>query len=73
MAGVPTEADLSQVFGAEAGAESEIDPEAMIEDDTAGDDEALDMAIEEALNPDVDPMTRREAFKNAVRLCKDTY
>ena len=66
----PTEEDLASVFGG-AGDEGAIDPEAMIEDDAAGDTEALDMAIEEALNPDVDPVTRREAFKNAVRLCKD--
>jgi hypothetical protein len=60
--------DLDAVFGAEEGAE----PDTMLDpavDDGAGDEEALDMAIDEAFDA-TDPDVRREAFKNAVRLCK---
>lgn len=49
------------------GAEDEMGAESMPEDE-GGDEEALDMAIDEAFDA-TDPAVRREAFKNAVRLC----
>lgn len=71
MAAPMPKEDLDAVFldGAEAGAE-DLDP---LLDEPPGDDmgneEALDMAIDEAFDA-TDPEMRREAFKNAVRLCK---
>jgi hypothetical protein len=67
---MPPEDDFSDVFG--AGAEGapvdELEDETM-EDDAESDD-ALDAAIDEAFSAE-DPVVRREAFKNAVRLCKE--
>jgi len=57
--------DLEAVFGAEEGAPVEGD---MPDTDEMVDEEALDMAIDEAFSAE-DPVARREAFKNAVRLC----
>lgn len=62
----PAPADLEAVFGAEEGAPP-IDGE-MPNPDEMVDEEALDMAIDEAFDAE-DPVARREAFKNAVRLC----
>lgn len=62
----PTPEELDQVFGGDAGApptDDMVPPE-----DEAADEEALDMAIDEAFDSE-DPVARREAFKNAVRLC----
>lgn len=60
--------DLDAVFGAEEGAP--VDDIDMPPEDMAGDEEALNMAIDEAFDS-TDPDMRREAFKNAVRLCKE--
>lgn len=68
MAAPMSKADLDEVFGPEEGAPVEGD-DMMSDEDVEGDDAALDMAIDEAFESD-DPVTRREAFKNAVRLCK---
>ncbi len=65
MPAAPAPEDLEAVFGAEEGAE--LDPEAPNPDEMV-DEEALDMAIDEAFDAE-DPVARREAFKNAVRLC----
>ena len=66
----PTKNDLDSVFGKGAPAEgAPIEPDAddpMADD--AGNEEALNMAIDEAFETD-DPDLRREAFKNAMRLC----
>lgn len=59
------EDDFSDVFGA-AGEGAPVDD---LEED-AESEEALDAAIDEALNAE-DPAVRREAFKTAVRLCKE--
>jgi hypothetical protein len=64
---MPEEEDFSDVFGAGEGAEGE-DMEGL-EDDVET-EEALDAAIDEALTAE-DPVVRREAFKTAVRLCKE--
>lgn len=61
----PSPEELDAVFGAEEGAAmgpEEPNPDEMV------DEEALDMAIDEAFDAE-DPAVRREAFKNAVRLC----
>lgn len=60
--------DLDAVFGAEPPAGDDAAPSDDMSED-GGDDEALDMAIDEAFDAK-DPEVRREAFKNAVRLCK---
>lgn len=57
---------LDEVFGASAGAMPEGDD--LAEDTEA--DEALDLAIDEVFATE-DPIARREAFKNAIRLCKE--
>lgn len=68
MAAPMPQEDLDAVFGAEEEAATDplLDPPV---DDMAADEEALDMAIDEAFDS-TDPDVRREAFKNAVRLCK---
>lgn len=58
------EEDFSEVFGAAGPAPVEEDME---EDEES--EEAVDAAIDEAFATE-DPVARREAFKNAVRLCK---
>lgn len=64
------EEDFSDVFGEGAPVEEGMEGE-MEADDPEG-DAALDAAIDEALTAE-DPVIRREAFKNAVRLCKEGY
>lgn len=66
MAAPMPKEDLDAVFGAEE--PPPTDDMGPPEDDMGGDDEALDMAIDEAFDA-TDPAVRREAFKNAVRLC----
>ncbi len=71
MAAPMPKEDLDAVFlpgDEEASAEPPL-PDDLGDEDAGGDEEALDMAIDEAFDSD-DPMVRREAFKNAVRLCK---
>ncbi len=67
MAAPMPKEDLDAVF---LGGEDEemLDEPSLPEDDMGGDEEALDMAIDEAFDA-TDPAVRREAFKNAVRLC----
>lgn len=63
--------DLDQVFGSGAPPPDDMAPPddgAPPDDMNNGDEEALDMAIDEAFSA-TDPDVRREAFKNAVRLC----
>lgn len=60
---------LDEVFGAGGGA-MPPDPELDEAEDMAESEEAVDLAIDEAFDTD-DPVARREAFKNAVRLCKE--
>jgi hypothetical protein len=68
MAAPPKE-DLDSVFGEGAPAETMPSDLPPADDDMAGgDEEALDMAIDEAFDAK-DPAVRREAFKNAVRMC----
>jgi hypothetical protein len=69
MAAPPSKEDLDSLFGPEEGAP--LDDE-MAPEDAEGDEAALDMAIDEAFESD-DPVARREAFKNAVRLCGHGY
>lgn len=74
MAGLPPP-DLDAVFAPGEGAPVEDMPpaedEAMASD--IGNEEALNAAIDEAFSTD-DPDLRREAFKNAMRLCMpDAY
>jgi hypothetical protein len=59
--------DLDAVFMPGEDDMAEEDPGLPPVDD-GGDEEALDMAIDEAFDA-TDPAVRREAFKNAVRLC----
>lgn len=66
MATPPAPEDLEAVFGGAEGAP--VDSEEMPNPDEMVDEEALDMAIDEAFTAE-DPVARREAFKNAVRLC----
>lgn len=70
MAAPMPKEDLDAVFGPEEGAP--VEDEMMSDEDAAADDAALDMAIDEAFEA-TDPVTRREAFKNAVRLCGHSY
>lgn len=69
----PTPADLEQAFAGgpdltpTEGAPSERMHTGEVLDDE-GNEEALDAAIDEAFSTD-DPDVRREAFKNAMRLC----
>lgn len=65
----PAPEDLEAVFGPEEGAPP-TDEE--MPGDDMGNEEALDMAIDEAFDAE-DPVVRREAFKNAVRLCGGHY
>lgn len=67
----PTPEELDAVFGAEEGAAPPVD-DAMPPEDDMADEEALDMAIDEMFDAE-DPAVRREAFKNAVRLCGGHY
>jgi vacuolar-type H+-ATPase subunit B/Vma2 len=60
------EEDFADVFGAEG---APVEDEMALEEDPEG-DEALDAAIDEAMTAE-DPAVRREAFKTAVRLCKE--
>lgn len=64
MAGPPPTEDLNEVFGAEP---PPLDEPPLPPEDEGGDDAAVDMAIDEAFNAK-DPVTRNEAFKNAVRM-----
>lgn len=66
----PPPDDLAAVFGGDAPPEGDMPPLDDEMNNVEADEEALDMAIDEALNSE-DPMARREAFKNAVRLCKE--
>jgi hypothetical protein len=59
---------LDEVFGKDDGAMGDV----ATDDEDAETEEALDMAIDEAFSSE-DPVARREAFKNAVRLCKEDY
>ncbi len=67
--------DLEGLFGKPKGAAPGMDEESMSEDMDEGDDaetaEAEDAAIDEVFATK-DPVARREAFKNAVRLCKES-
>ena len=63
----PKDEELDAVF---MGMSGPAEGEDMDED--AESEEALDAAIDEAFSSD-DPVTRREAFKNAIRLCKEGY
>jgi hypothetical protein len=64
--------DFSDVFGKGAAeGEEALTEDLETEEDPEG-DAALDAAIDEALTAE-DPVIRREAFKNAVRMCKDAY
>ena len=65
---MPPEEDFTDVFGA-AGAEEGRGDELEEAEEPEG-DAALDAAIDEALTAE-DPAIRREAFKNAVRMCKE--
>lgn len=69
MAAPMPKEDLDDVFGAEEAMPAEDMP---LDDEMAGDEEALNMAIDEAFEA-TDPEVRREAFKNAVRLCGGHY
>lgn len=64
--------DLADVFGPEEGAPPVEGDEMPDTDEMGVDEEALDMAIDEAFDA-TDPAVRREAFKNAVRLCGHGY
>ena len=59
--------DFSDVFGEGAPVEDMGEDMEMEEDEAS--EEAVDAAIDEAFATE-DPVARREAFKNAVRLCK---
>lgn len=67
--------DLEAVFGKPKGAApsmgEESAPEEGMEDDDAESAEAEDAAIDEVF-ASKDPAARREAFKTAVRLCKES-
>jgi hypothetical protein len=69
MPAMPPE-ELESVFGGKGAedADAALDPELDEEGDGAEASEALDAAIDEAFDSE-DPIARREAFKNAVRLC----
>lgn len=62
----PPPEDLEAAFG--GGETMPLDTEMAPEADEMVDEEALDMAIDEMFDAE-DPAARREAFKNAVRLC----
>lgn len=70
MGGGAKPEDFSEVFG--EGAAPVEEDEAMLEEEDAESEEAVDAAIDEAFATE-DPVARREAFKNAVRLCKPGY
>ncbi len=68
--------DLEAIFGKPKGGpapgmDEESAPEEMDEGDDAEASEAEDSAIDEVFATK-DPVARREAFKNAVRLCKES-
>ena len=63
----PADEELDAVFLGAAPAE---DAEMSEDDEDPEAEEALDAAIDEAFTTE-DPEARREAFKNAMRLCKD--
>ncbi len=62
----PPPEDLEAAFG--GGDMPPAEGEMPDTDEMGADEEALDMAIDEAFEAE-DPVARREAFKNAVRLC----
>lgn len=67
--------DLQAVFGTPKsgpapGMDEESPPEEGTEGDGADMDDALDTAIDEVF-ASKDPEARREAFKNAIRMCKE--
>lgn len=64
--------DLDALFGPEEGAPVEGDmPPPEDPADDVGNEEALNAAIDEAFETD-DPELRREALKNAIRMCMST-
>lgn len=69
----PSKEDLAAVFMGDGAAPPMADAALPPEDDAAEMEAALDDAIDEAFSAE-DPVLRREAFKRAIRLCKEeTY
>lgn len=65
--------DLSKLFGPKKGSPDMDEPdmdEDMPMEDTEETSSALDSAIDEVFDSS-DPVARREAFKSAIRLCKE--
>ena len=66
----PTQDDLAAVFSGGAPPGPPVD-DAVPVDDEAEMEAALDESIDEVFASE-DPVMRREAFKRAIRLCKDS-